>query len=101
MLPVMELALNLKKILSVRHLSLTKLSKQTGVPVTTISNWLNGQPPRNISQVKAIATFLSLTVDELVFGANEATRVRTFLDEFSEKEHHAGVYEVILRKISK
>ena len=99
MLNLMILSNNLKKMLLKKDIGLSKLSKSTGVPLTTLSNWINGQSPKNISQVKAVANYFSLTVDDLVFGSGTFRKSKGFIDDFCEEDHHAGTYEVILRKI--
>lgn len=97
----MKLKENLRRLIDGRGVSLTKLSKASKVPVTTISNWLSGQSPKNIEQVKNIAGYFELTVDELVFGVGQKAKQKSVIEEFAENEIYAGKYEVILRKIIK
>lgn len=92
----------LKKKLHEADIGVPTLSKRTGISRKTISNWMDGQKPQNIEQVKVVADFFGLTVDELCFGPS----IRSELTTPSELEKHreeinAGVFEVVLRRVNK
>ncbi len=91
----MKLAPQLKGLLRQRGTTVTHLAKATKIPVQTISNWLSGAKPRDFDQVKKVADYLKITLDELVYG--EEPRLTTSFEDFRE-EINAGVFEVILRK---
>ena len=59
---------NLKKLIIDNNMNALKLSKATGVPNSTISDWLLGNSPKNITQVKSVAMHFNLSVDDLVFS---------------------------------
>ena len=89
---------NLKMLLRNNNLTATQLARATKVPVQTIHNWIHGQEPRSFKQIKKIADYFELTVDELVYSpAGKAFRVGP-IKEFIE-EINAGVFEVVLRKV--
>lgn len=69
----MDLKTNLKRLLDTHHLNVLKLSKLTGVPKSTLSDWLSGNSPKNINQLKAVADYFNITIDVLVFGINSST----------------------------
>lgn len=96
----MKLDKNLKHILDSRGVSLSKLARATGVPVTTISNWLSGQSPKNIVQLKKVADHFKISIEELVFGTQSINKT-SVLDEYVRNEIYAGVYEVVLRRLIK
>lgn len=66
-----NLSSQLKKMIDTNGHSVSELSRQSGVPKQTITDWLSGTEPRRISQVKKVAMLLGVTVDELVFGGVE------------------------------
>lgn len=93
----MKIALTLKGLLAEKDINVSQLSRATKVARQTIDNWLSGQEPRSIKQVKMVADYFDVTVDELCFGKHEKKNV---LESF-EDEINAGIFEVILRKVSK
>lgn len=58
----------LKEALARKGWSFRELSLRSGVPVQTLYHWANGQLPRDLSQVRKVATALDLSIDELAFG---------------------------------
>lgn len=93
----MELKRILKQLMVNRGLKATELSRATGVANTTIANWLNGQAPRDVKQVKVIADYFSVTLDYLFFGIEP--KAKTTFEEFKD-EIDAGEFQVILKKIN-
>ncbi|PIP93403.1 MAG: hypothetical protein COW00_01245 [Bdellovibrio sp. CG12_big_fil_rev_8_21_14_0_65_39_13] len=93
------LAENLRKALNLLDWSVPKLSKESGVNNQTIHNWLKGQVPRDLSQVKLVASTLGMSLDELCFGDAPSTKPNVF--EEHEDLIYAGQYEVVLRRIKK
>ncbi len=67
----MKLDKNLKKIMLTQKMSLKKLSTQVGVPPSTIHGWLNGAAPKSLIDLKKIADFFEISLDELCFGVAE------------------------------
>ncbi|AYF45723.1 Cro/C1-type HTH DNA-binding domain protein [Halobacteriovorax sp. BALOs_7] len=90
---------NLRKILADLDWSVPKLAKETGVPSSTIQNWMEGKPAKDITQVKCVAECLGVTVDELCFSET-VPEVKNPLNQF-EDEINAGVFEVILRRVKR
>lgn len=70
----MNLKLNLKIHLTARGLTVAELSRLTGVPKTTLSDWLTGRSPKNLTHLKAVADVLYVSVDELVFDALDSPK---------------------------
>lgn len=94
----MNLSSNLKILMDDSGISLVDLAKKTKVPKQTIHNWLSGADPKNIDQVKSVAEFFHLSIEELVYGAKKKTS--NGIKEY-EEEINAGVFEVVLRRIRK
>lgn len=91
------LAQNLKQQLKDREMTVAQLSRLTKIPAQTINNWMAGLEPRNMSQVKSVAKFLGLTLDELAYGEVPTPSSTVKLKDY-ENEIYAGVFEVVLRR---
>ena len=88
------LAANLKKLVRDNDMTMAQLSRATKVPSQTLNNWMSGLDPRNINQVKKIAGYFGITIDELVYGVTiEKTKLLEYEDEIN-----AGFFEVVLRR---
>jgi len=98
---VMNLKNQLRDLLEERDITASQLSRQTGVPKQTISNWLGGERPRDIGQVKKVADFLGTTVDHLCFGSGspEHSQSSQSLGALFGDEWLAGKFEIRLRRI--
>ncbi len=88
----------LKRLLSERGVSVTRLAKATSIPQQTLHNWLSGSEPRSLNQVKKVANYLGVTLDYLCFGyeQKQSPNIETYADEIN-----AGIFEVVLRKVKK
>jgi len=95
----MEIAKKLKMLLRAKEMHVSQLARATKVPRQTLDNWLSGQEPRSIKQVKTIANYFEISVDELCFGQKVKPKANEDVIERFEDEINAGVFEVILRKI--
>lgn len=94
---IMEFKDNLKKIFDERNLSASKISASTGIPRSNIEKWLGGSNP-NLKQVQELATFLGMSLDELISGKKKSE----LLDEFLNKvEIHSGLYELNIKKVKR
>ncbi len=84
----------LKLLLSKGDISVAQLGRATGVPSKTIYGWTTGTAPKDINQVKKLASFFKVSLDSILFGEIDAQELQLFFPEIN-----AGVYEVILRKV--
>jgi transcriptional regulator with XRE-family HTH domain len=88
------LSSNLKKLIRLNDLTVAQLSRATKVPTQTLNNWLSGLEPRSMDQVKIVASFFQMTIDEIAYGSKQE---KTKLSDY-EDEINAGIFEVILRR---
>lgn len=80
------------------RLNVSRLAELTNVNVQTLHNWIGGQNPKNIEQVKAIADFFGVSLEYLCFG--ETHRQLDSINEYKD-EINAGIFEVVLRRVKK
>jgi transcriptional regulator with XRE-family HTH domain len=92
----MELSTKLRSLLAEHRMNITQLSRAVNIPRQTLDNWVSGQEPRSLAQLKKVADYFEITVDELCFGQQIVRKI----DEFTE-EINAGVFEVVLRRVKK
>ena len=95
-LRAMILHKQLKSLITKNDTTVAQLARATKISSKTIYQWLHGQKPRDLNQVRRVADHFSVTIDYLAFGiVNNKTK-----SEFSDyaDEINAGVFEVILRK---
>jgi len=90
----MKLYKILKYLLVDYDINLSQLSRATGVPRQTLDNWISGQEPRSLSQVKVIADYFSLSIDQLCFEQCARDTMIEYQDEIN-----AGVFEIVLRRV--
>ncbi len=91
------IAQNLKRLLYENDMTVAQLSRATKVPPQTLNNWLSGLEPRNLRQVKQIAEFFRLTLDDFVYGSVDKKISGSTIEDYKD-EIFAGVFEVVLRK---
>ena len=100
----MRLKVILKGLMESNSMTLTALSKETGVPKQTIHNWLCGTEPKSLDHVRSVARYFNLSIEELCYGESEkkskVTKQANPIEEH-EDEIRAGVFEVVLRRIKK
>lgn len=75
------------------------LAKKTGISRQTIANWLEGQKPQNLEQVKKVADHFGMTIDELCFGPSLRSQPLNDEIEKHRDEINAGIFEVVLRRV--
>jgi transcriptional regulator with XRE-family HTH domain len=103
--------MNLKKQLSAylkaKNISASELSRITGIPKQSISDWLAGSNPRDIRLVKKVADVFSVSIDHLFFGDGVVERVENAalrpieIQSDSDGEWITGVFEGKFRRIDK
>lgn len=100
---MMKLKFILKKLMEENDITLSALSKETKVPKQTIHNWLCGTEPKSLNQVRAVAGYFDLSIEELCYGENTKKQKSKMVNPITEHESDilAGVFEVVLRRVKK
>lgn len=96
---IVKLKATMDKLMREHALNVPRLAKLTGISKQTLSNWMAGQKPKNIEQVKVVADHFGVSVDYLCFGEEPKTRVSPLRE--LDDEINAGVFEVVLRRVKK
>lgn len=91
---------NMKFYIRKSGLSIPLLAKETKISRQTLFNWSAGQKPSNISQVKVVADFFNISIDDLCFGdpKKSSSESKSVIDQHKD-EINAGIFEVVLRRI--
>ena len=87
----------LKKLLNEHDITAAQLARACKIAPQTINNWLSGQEPRSLNQIKVVADYFDVTVDYLVYGKEEK---KEKIQDY-EEEINAGVFEVVLRRVKR
>lgn len=61
----------LRELLEKERISITKLAKETDVPIQTIHGWLVGKNPSNANHLRKVAQFFKVTIHYLLFGEDD------------------------------
>lgn len=95
----MKLQTTLKKLLNDTDISVAQLARACNISPQTLHNWLSGQNPRSISQLKTVADYFNVDLNYLCFGEKKEKDTSP-IKEY-EKEINCGLFEVVLRKVIK
>jgi transcriptional regulator with XRE-family HTH domain len=93
----MKFSENLKKAMLEHKISQKKLSTKVGLPVSTLHGWLNGAAPKNIQDLKKVASIFGLTIDQLCFDDIKQTQPENSLVREEKVVAHFGTVELVLR----
>lgn len=86
----MDLKFRLQYYLDRYNMNATELARKTFVPRQNISNWLMGQKPKDVDQVKRVADYFNTTVDDILYGRKVEDSIPTDI--------LSGVYELRITK---
>lgn len=100
----MAFSKNLKKIMKERNVSPKELSEATGIPRSSIGDWLAGTEPRLNESVLKVSRFFGCSLDFLMTGIEpEENTLKKILGQSDESytEIHSGVYRLKIEKLLK
>lgn len=85
---------NLQRLMADRKVTVTVAARDVGMNKSTLHGYCNGVVPRNLKQLKALADYLGVSFDELIFGGtSDFTPVKS-------ESNFEGRYEVIIRRMN-
>lgn len=85
----------LKKTMKQQGETLASISKATGVPKSTISEWLSNRTPNPV-QVAKVADHLGVSLYTLLFGVEDQQEPITKL---LKEEVFSGTFEITIKKV--
>ena len=85
----------LKKLMKVNGETLVSLSKATGVPKSTISEWLGNRTPNPVQAVK-IANHLGVSLHYLLFGEDDAQEP---FQKIMKEDFFKGTFEISVKRV--
>lgn len=88
----------LKRLMKEKKISVKALSKESGVPVSTIHEWQNGRSPRNVVQAKNVADILGISLNRLLFDEDEKHDVIS-LSSILKEDVFSGVFEINIKRV--
>lgn len=75
--------------------TLISLSKATGVPKSTISEWLSNRTPNPVQAVK-VANELGVSLHFLLFGEDDAQEA---FQKIMKEDFFKGTFEISIKKV--
>ncbi|MGZ3785118.1 MAG: helix-turn-helix domain-containing protein [Bdellovibrio sp.] len=85
----------LKKLMKEERHTLTSISKATGVPKSTISEWMNNRAPNPIHAAK-VAKHLGVSLHYLLFSEEDAEEP---LHKLLKEDVFNGVFEINIKRV--
>lgn len=85
---------NLKKLITEQRITIAELSKKTGIPKTTLTEWRNGRKPTLSPELFALCKYYKTSIEELCQMINSPDS-----NSDSGKVVFKGNYKITLEKI--
>lgn len=93
-----EISKTLKKLMVKNKLSARKLSKETGISVSTLSDLLNGRQP-SLKNLQILSSYFSVSLDYIVNGTSYESIGS--LDELDFEDFFEGIVKVKLSRLKR
>jgi transcriptional regulator with XRE-family HTH domain len=91
-----KIAETIKLLLKQRGMTLRELSKKSGVPVSTISEWSSHREPKSPVQTRKVAEALGVSMHFLVFGEEDTQEP---LQKLIKDDLFSGTFEISVKRI--
>ncbi len=85
----------LKQFMDKERHTLATISKATGVPKSTIAEWLNNRSP-NPSQAVKVANHLGVSLHFLLFGKDDAQEP---IQKILKEDFFKGTFEISIKRV--
>lgn len=92
------LGVMLRAFLKKKRVSLSLVSRETGISYSTLHTWLENRNPRDIVKVKKLADYFGVSLDELLFGDVDMAISRANAVELPDASLFLGTFEVTVRR---
>jgi transcriptional regulator with XRE-family HTH domain len=91
----LKMGSSLKKLMNDGRHTITSMSKATGVPKSTISEWLNNRAPNPVFAAR-VAKHLGVSLHYLLFGEEDSSEP---LHRLLKEELFSGTFEINVRRV--
>jgi transcriptional regulator with XRE-family HTH domain len=88
----------LKSLLKKRRVSLTTVSRETGISYSTLHTWLGNRHPKDVVKVKKLADYFGVTLHELLFGEPDGRAPSQINLSLPSADLLIGTFEVTVRR---
>lgn len=85
----------LKKLMKESGETLASISKATGVPKSTISEWLGNRSPNPVQAVR-VANHLGVSLHFLLFGQDDSQEP---LQKIMKEDFFKGTFEICIKRV--
>jgi len=85
----------LKKLMKAEGLTLVALSSRTGVPKSTLSEWLSNRTPNPIQAAK-VARIFNVSLHFLLFGTEDPQEL---FQKIMKEDLFSGTFEISIKKV--
>ena len=92
----MKVSTTMPELLKSNGFSLRELSKRSGVPVSTLSEWSSNRSPKNPLQAKKVAEALGCTLHYFLFGEDDSQEP---IQKILKEDFFSGTFEITVKKI--
>jgi transcriptional regulator with XRE-family HTH domain len=94
----LKIGQTLPRIMREKRLSVKELCKKSGVPVSTLHEWMNGRTPRDPVQAKKVADVLGISLNRLLF--DEADFGESInLTQMLKEDVFNGTFEINIKRV--
>jgi transcriptional regulator with XRE-family HTH domain len=88
----------LKSLLKKKRVSLTTVSRETGISYSTLHTWLGNRHPKDIVKVKKLADYFGVSLHELLFGEPDGRAFHQINLALPSADLLIGTFEVTVRR---
>lgn len=90
----------LKRLLRDQRKTLKQVSRDTGIPYSTLHTWFENRQPKNILNVRLLAEYLGVSLHELLFGKPDHYDFPPAPpEEHKSADPFTGTYQVTVRRV--
>lgn len=96
-----KIGLVVKRMLWKTRKNLKQISKETGIPYSTLHTWKENRPPKDVLKAQLLADYFEISLCELLFDKNEdhQKKVEEVFTNEGEEDFFKGKFEIIIRKL--
>lgn len=87
----------LQAVLKESRYTLREISTETGVSISTLTDWQSGRTPRDLEKLRRVAHFFGHSLHEILFGEPDPLEKEVPKDWLIERIEN-GEFEIILRR---